>query len=44
MIEKKKKKKFKHKDRIIKGAIFCQVIKIKLFIQFNPSVTLGNQK
>ena len=25
-------------------AIFCQVIKIKLLIQFNPSITLGNQK
>ena len=26
------------------GAIFCQVIKIKLLIQFRPSITLGNQK
>jgi len=38
------KKKFKQKDRRIIGAIFCQVIKIKLLIQFNPSITLGNQK
>lgn len=29
---------------MIKGAIFCQVIKIKLFIQFSPSITFGNQK
>lgn len=28
----------------INGAIFCHVIKIKLFIQVNPSITLGNQK
>lgn len=28
----------------IKGAIFCQVIKSKLFIQDNPSITPGNQK
>lgn len=28
----------------IKGAIFCQVIKINLLIQFNPSITPGNQK
>lgn len=26
------------------GAIFCQVIKISLLIQFNPSITLGNHK
>lgn len=26
------------------GAIFCQVIKIKLLVQFNPSITPGNQK
>jgi hypothetical protein len=26
------------------GAIFCQVIKIKLFIQLIPSITPGNQK
>jgi hypothetical protein len=26
------------------GAIFCHVIKIKLFIQFNPSEIEGNQK
>lgn len=31
-------------DRSIKGAIFCQVINIKPFIQFNPSITPGNQK
>ena len=29
---------------MIKGAIFCQVIKMKLFIQLNPSITFGNQK
>lgn len=29
---------------MIKGATFCQVIKIKLLIQFNPSITFGNQK
>jgi len=28
----------------IKGAIFCQVIKIKLLIQLSPSITPGNQK
>lgn len=28
----------------IKGAIFCQVIKINLLNQDNPSITLGNQK
>jgi hypothetical protein len=26
------------------GANFCQVIKINLFIQDIPSITLGNQK
>lgn len=26
------------------GAIFCHVIKIKLFIHLNPSEILGNQK
>lgn len=26
------------------GATFCQVIKIKLFIQVEPSITPGNQK
>lgn len=31
-------------DKIIKGANFCQVIKIKFDIQFKPSITLGNQK
>lgn len=35
---------FKQKDRRIMGAIFCQVIKIILLIQFNPSITTGNQK
>lgn len=35
---------FKQKERRIIGAIFCHVIKIKLFTQFNPSITLGNQK
>jgi hypothetical protein len=40
----KNKKKFKQKDKIINGAIFCHVIKIKLFVQFNPSITFGNQK
>lgn len=29
---------------IIKGAIFCQVIKIKFVYQVKPSITLGNQK
>lgn len=28
----------------IRGAIFCQVIKIKEFNQDNPSITFGNQK
>jgi len=36
--------KEKQKLKIIIGAIFCQVIKIKLLIQFKPSITLGNQK
>jgi hypothetical protein len=36
--------KDKQIDKITTGAIFCQVIKIKLLIQFNPSITLGNQK
>lgn len=36
--------KDKQIDKIITGAIFCQVIKIKLLIQFKPSITLGNQK
>lgn len=31
-------------EEIIIGANFCQVIKIKLFIQGIPSDTLGNQK
>lgn len=31
-------------DKRIIGAIFCQVIKIKLLIQFKPSITIGNQK
>lgn len=31
-------------DINIKGAIFCQVIKMKQFIQDNPSIILGNQK
>jgi hypothetical protein len=31
-------------DKIINGAIFCQLIKIRLVYQFNPSITLGNQK
>lgn len=35
---------FKQKERRITGAIFCQVIKIILLIQFNPSITIGNQK
>lgn len=30
--------------RIIAGAIFCQVIIIKQFIQSNPSMISGNQK
>lgn len=29
---------------IIKGAIFCQVIKIILELHIRPSITLGNQK
>jgi hypothetical protein len=44
IIVKLNKNKFKQKDNKIIGAIFCQVIKIKLFIQFKPSITLGNQK
>lgn len=44
IIVKLNKKKLKQKDKRIIGAIFCQVIKIKLLIQFNPSITLGNQK
>ena len=28
----------------MRGAIFCQVIKSILLIQFNPSITTGNQK
>lgn len=28
----------------IKGAIFCQVIRIKPLIHLNPSITPGNQK
>lgn len=35
---------FKQNDKRIIGAIFCQVIKIKLLNQFKPSITLGNQK
>lgn len=31
-------------DDSIRGAIFCHVIIIILFIQFNPLITLGNQK
>ena len=38
------KLKFKQYEIIIRGAIFCQVIKIKFLCQFNPSITLGNQK
>lgn len=30
--------------KIIMGAIFCQVKRINEFIQFNPSITSGNQK
>lgn len=30
--------------KITIGAIFCQVINIKALIQFNPSITSGNQK
>jgi hypothetical protein len=44
IITQENKKKFKQNDNKIIGAIFCQVIKINLFIQFNPSITLGNQK
>jgi hypothetical protein len=44
IIVKLNKNKFKQKDNKIIGAIFCHVIKIKLFIQFKPSITLGNQK
>lgn len=36
--------KEKQNLKIIIGAIFCHVIKIKLLIQFRPSMTLGNQK
>ena len=35
--------KFKY-DKIIMGANFCQVIKVKQLIQFIFSITLGNQK
>lgn len=35
---------FKVYDKSIKGAIFCHVINAKPFIQFNPSITPGNQK
>ncbi len=28
----------------IKGAIFCQIIKINEFFQFSPSIIFGNQK
>jgi hypothetical protein len=44
IIVKEKKVVFKQKESKIIGAIFCQVIKIKLFIQFRPSITFGNQK
>lgn len=44
IIVKLNRKKFKQKDKIINGAIFCHVIKIKLLIHVNPSMTLGNQK
>ena len=38
------KLKFRQYEHNIKGAIFCQVIKIKLFHQLSPSITPGNQK
>lgn len=38
------KLKFKQYEHNIKGAIFCHVIKIKLFHQLSPSITPGNQK
>lgn len=44
IIVREKNKMFKQKDSRIIGAIFCQVIKIKLLIQFKPSITFGNQK
>ena len=31
-------------DIKMNGAIFCQVIKIRQFLQLNPSITPGNQK
>lgn len=31
-------------DKIIRGANFCHVIKIKLLYQFKLSITFGNQK
>lgn len=34
----------KNIDKTTKGEIFCQVSKIKELIQFNPSITSGNQK
>lgn len=34
----------KQYERIIKGAIFCHVIITIFLYQFNPSITLGNQK
>lgn len=38
------KKKFIQYEIIIKGAIFCHVIKIIFLFQLRPSITLGNQK
>lgn len=34
----------KNIDKIIKGEIFCHVRSTKELIQFNPSITSGNQK
>lgn len=35
---------FKQYESRIIGAIFCQVIRIKLLFHDKPSITLGNQK
>lgn len=41
---KNNKKKSIENDKIIKGAIFCHVMRIKLLIHDIPSITFGNQK
>lgn len=44
IIEKIKINLFMQNIKIIKGAIFCHVIKIIFLIQSIPSITFGNQK